>query len=95
MKIELKPSMIAQYFEHECEKFLFFNAVDNETFKAIKGKKRPGGKETAASKAGDHWEDLIIDKIEKDPDAVLHPIIPLNDKKKIPDKNDYNNTLDC
>ena len=57
--------MIAQYFEHECEKFLFFNAVDNETYEAIKGEKRPRSHETAAAKAGDHWEELIIELIKK------------------------------
>lgn len=71
MKIELTPSLIAQYYEHNCEKFLFYSAVDGKTYKALKGKTRPKRKETATSLAGNEWERKLLERKKADPNAKI------------------------
>ena len=70
--LTLMPSLVGQYFETKCDKSLVYNAVyktyksvDESNFKKL-GLGMPFFKKSAAADAGEHWERILLDRLNQD-----------------------------
>lgn len=66
LTLKLKPSLLGQYYEKQCDKFLVYNAVDKGQYKKLGWIEPEGFKQTAAALAGMEWEKILYDRLAAD-----------------------------
>ncbi len=85
INLKLKPSMLGQYYEKQCDKFLVYNSVDKSEYNRLGWVEPAGFKQTAAALAGNEWEKILLEMLQKDDTCEV-----INLKKK----NDHEVTFD-
>ena len=68
--LTLSPSLIGQYFEQQCDKFLVYKSVHPNDFKRL-GWVGNEFKKTAAAEAGQEWEKILLKSLKKDPSCIV------------------------
>ncbi len=66
LKLTLKPSKLGQYYEMHCDKYLVYNSIGEDKIRELGWEKPKGNKETAAARAGNEWERILLERLQKD-----------------------------
>ena len=66
LSLKLKPSLLGQYYEMRCDKYLVYRSVAKEAYKELGWIEPEGFKQTAAALAGQEWEQIILDRLKED-----------------------------
>lgn len=81
LSLTLKPSIIAQCFEHDCDKYLVFNSVSSADRSGL-GWAKKLNTQNASATAGNNWESIRVKKLQTDPSCM---VIDLSLKKRLCD----------
>lgn len=66
ISLKLKPSLLGQYYEMRCDKYLVYHSVADESYKKIGWTEPAEFRMTAATKAGQEWEKILLDRLGED-----------------------------
>ncbi len=66
LSLKLKPSLLGQYYEMQCDKFLVYNSVDKESYKHLGWREPAFFHKTAATMAGEEWEKKQLERLKED-----------------------------
>lgn len=66
LTLTLKPSMLGQYYEKQCDKFLVYNSVSKTEYKKLGWMEPAGFLHSAAALAGEEWEKILLERLQED-----------------------------
>lgn len=66
LSLKLKPSLLGQYYEKQCDKFLVYNSVDKKAYKRLGWVEPAGFQRSAAAMAGEEWEKILLERLQED-----------------------------
>ncbi|MCR5214088.1 MAG: ATP-binding protein [Eubacterium sp.] len=71
VNLALSPSRMGKYYEMNCLKSLVYEAVNSETRDRLNWPKKENSIRNAAAIAGDEWERILYERLDKDPGVEL------------------------
>ena len=66
LALKLKPSLLGQYYEKQCDKFLVYNSIEKKEYKRLGWVEPKGYQQTAAAMAGIEWERILLKRLMED-----------------------------
>lgn len=66
LTLTLKPSLLGQYYDKQCDKFLVYHSMDDTSHKKMGWPQSNEFKQTAATRAGNEWEDILLARLMED-----------------------------
>ncbi|MCR4896492.1 MAG: AAA family ATPase [Lachnospiraceae bacterium] len=66
LTLKLKPSMLGQYYEKHCDKFLIYNSVSSRDYRQLGWVAASAYEQTASALAGEEWEQILLQRLKED-----------------------------
>ena len=66
LTLVIKPSMLGQYYERHCDKFLIYGSVGKQDYKRLGWVEPKGFVQSAAAMAGVEWEQILLKRLMED-----------------------------
>ena len=66
LTLKLKPSLVGQYYEKQCDKYLVYNSLEKKEYSNLGWEQPISFRQTAAAKAGAEWETILLKRLLDD-----------------------------